>query len=360
MYSSALKFLWCPKCHGDLEIENREIVLQRIKEGTLSCIQCDQQYPIRNFIPRFVEHESYAKSFGPQWNTFAKSQIDREGYSESQIRFDSEIGWNQQQLSGKSIIEIGSGAGRFVDIVSKRAPELVIGLDITDAVDAASQNVFRDNVLFVQGDVFESPIRSQSLDFAYSIGVLHHTPNPQQAFELMVDLVKPDGSVGVSLYEISLYHRPNRNTLGVVAMEALWALNTLRCEMFRLITTHLPDKLMIIYCKTVVPGLHLVNKVPVLRWIRYLVPSTCYRELPMICSMVDTMDTYSTKIVHQYRAKDVFQWFRKLGLREIIVMNSRAGWVSIVAEKGSSEERARRSLITRQPKPPGQSGVFDR
>jgi SAM-dependent methyltransferase len=231
-------------------------------------------------------------------------------------------------------------------------------MDITDAVDAACQNVFRDNVMFVQGDIFESPIRRESVEFAYSIGVLHHTPNPQQAFELMVDLVKADGSIGVSLYEISLYHRPNRNTLGVVAMDALWALNMLRCELFRTITTRLPDKLMIVYCKTVIPVLHVINKVPVLRFARYLFPSTCYRNLPPICSMVDTMDTYSTKIVHQYRAKDVFQWARKVGLQEIVLMNSRPGWVSIVAEKGSSEERARRSLITRQPKPPGESGFL--
>lgn len=359
MYLSALKVLWCPKCHGDLECKSRLLDSNRIKEGSLACAKCKQKYSIRNFIPRFVEHKSYAKSFGAQWNAFAKSQIDRAGYIESQVRFDSEIGWTQDQLSGKSVVEVGAGAGRFVDIVSKRGPELVIGLDITDAVDAACQNVFRDNVMFVQGDIFESPIRSESVDFAYSIGVLHHTPNPQQAFELMVDLVKTDGNVGVSLYEISLYHRPNRTTLRVAAMDALWALNMLRCELFRMITTRVPDKLMIAYCKTVVPVLHVINKVPVLRLVRYLFPSTCYRNLPMICSMVDTMDSYSTKIVHQYRAKDIFQWFRKLGLREIVVMNSRAGWVSIVSEKGSPEERARRSLITRQPKPPGERGFLD-
>ena len=62
--------------------------------------------------------------------------------------------------------------------------------------------------------------------------------------------------------------------------------------------------------------------------------------------MVDTMDTYSTKIVHQYRAKDVFQWFRKMGLREIVLMNSIAGWVSIVAEKGGPEECAQRAWFT--------------
>ena len=346
MYLSAVKILWCPKCHGDLECESSLVDSGRVVEGVLACSKCGQTYPVRNRIPRFVEHTSYARSFGAQWNAFARSQIDRDGFTESHDRFDREIGWTQEELSGKTIVEVGSGAGRFMDIVSKREPRLAIGLDITDAVDAASQNVSRDNVLFVQGDVFASPIRNGSADFAYSIGVLHHTPSPQQGFECMVDMVRAGGNVGVSLYEISLYSRPNRNTLPVVAMDALWALNMLRCELFRTITTRVPDRLMIMYCKTVVPVLHLINKVPLLRVVRYLLASTCYRNLPVIWSMVDTMDTYSTKIVHQYRAKDVFQWFRKMGLREIVLMNSIAGWVSIVAEKGGPEECAQRAGFT--------------
>lgn len=359
MQLSALPLLWCPKCHGDLECQSTEESGGRVQSGELRCTACAATFPIRGAIPRFVSHESYARSFGSQWNTFARSQIDRAGYNESQLRFESEIGWSADQIEGRTIVEIGSGAGRFVDIVARRNPALVIGLDITDAVDAAAANVSGDHVLFVQGDIFESPIRSESLDFAYSIGVLHHTPNPQLAFDKMVELVKPEGRVAVSLYEISLYHRPNRNTLKVVAMEALWALNTLRCELFRTVTTRVPDRLMIAYCKTVVPVMHWINKVPVLRWLRYGLPTTCYRHLPVICSMVDTMDTYSTKIVHQYRAKDVFQWFRRLGLREIVVMNSRAGWVSLNAEKGTAESRRQRAVTMLQPKPPGKEGFFE-
>lgn len=65
--------------------------------------------------------------------------------------------------------------------------------------------------------------------------------------------------------------------------------------------------------------------------------------------MLDTMDTYSTKIVHQYRAKDVFQWFLKLGLKNIILMNSRAGWVSIVANKGDQKSRLENKVILKAP-----------
>lgn len=354
-----LKYLWCPKCHADLVCRESAGENGDVREGTLHCSACQQSWPVIAGIPRFVDHRSYAASFGAQWNTFARSQIDRPGYNESQIRFDSEVGWGENELQGRSIVEAGSGAGRFVDIVSRRKAAMVIGLDITDAVDAASRNISRDNVQFVQGDIFESPIRAASVDAAYSIGVLHHTPDPQTAFNRMADLVKDNGLVAVSLYETSQYHRPNRNTLGVVIRDLFWSLNTFRCELFRTVTTRVPSGMMIAYCKTVIPVLHFLNKIPVIRFIRYLVPSTCYRDLPVICSMVDTMDTYSTRIVHQYRGKDVFQWFRQLGLKEIVLMNSRAGWVSVTGEKGTAAERQSRQVNARQPRAPGQSGFVE-
>ena len=108
---------------------------------------------------------------------------------------------------------------------------------------------------------------------------------------------------------------------------------------------------MVLYCKTFIPILHFINKIPLLRYVRYLFPSTCYSKLPYYWSMLDTMDTYSTKIVHQYRSKDVFQWFLKLGLSEITLLNSRPGWVSIRANKGSLDNRLQKALQLPAPPP---------
>ncbi len=326
----------------------------RIKEGTLRCAGCSASYPIRNYIPRFSTSTPYADSFGPQWRTFARSQLDTDRTRESAVRFDSEIGWQEADIANKSVVEFGSGAGRFVDIVSRRGARVVVGLDATDAVDAAQESLGdRDNVLFVQGDIFNCPLRRRAFDFGYSIGVLHHTPDPEGSFRILTEVIRPPGNVGLSLYEISLYERPNRNTAKIATMELLWALNMWRCEMFRAVTTRIPSKAFLTYCKTVVPVLHVINKVPVLRYLRYLLPSTCYRDLPVVWSMVDTHDTYATKIVHQYRGKDVFQWFLREGLSDIVLRNGRAGWVSVTAAVADKDTRSRQRLDLRQPAAPG-------
>ena len=357
MKKEYLDFLACPKCGSEtLDVKTSD-TSSRIKEGSLHCLGCSATYPIKNYIPRFSVSTSYADSFGPQWRTFARSQLDTDRTRESTIRFDSEIGWQESDIRGKTVVEFGSGAGRFVDIVSKRGAKLIVGLDATDAVDAAQDNLAdRDNVLFVQGDIFCSPFRNGSFDFGYSIGVLHHTPDPEESFRILTKAIKPPGNIGLSLYEISLYARPNLNSFKVATIELLWALNMWRCEMFRAVTTRIPNKAFLAYCKTVVPILHFLNKIPVLRYLRYLLPSTCYRHLPVIWSMVDTHDTYATKIVHQYRGKDVFQWFLREGISNIVLRNSRAGWVSITGVVDEQEVRNRQSVYLEQPAAPGLQG----
>jgi len=327
-----LKFMCCPHCRSGLRLAAQQERCGKIELGSLECKKpdCGNTYPIRNFVPRFVTHGKYAQSFGEQWKTFARTQLDTEVLQETQKRWDSEIGWQERDLGGRSVIEFGSGAGRFVDIASRRGARLVVGVDITDAVDAAQASLgSRDNVFFVQADFFQPPFIDGAFERGYSIGVLHHTPDPEAAFRTLVRLLNRDGKVGLSLYEICLFDRPNRNSLRQSTVEVLWALNMWRVEFFRVFTTRIPAPVMIAYCKYFVPVLHVLNKIPVLRYLRYLVPSTCYRNLPVEWSMVDTNDTYATRIVHMYRHKDVFQWFMRANVQNIIVHNSIPGWVSL-------------------------------
>ena len=107
-----LDFLACPECRSETLEIRAETSNGRIKEGSLRCVDCSAEYPIDNYIPRFSVSTAYADSFGPQWKSFARSQLDTERTKESTIRFDSEIGWTASDLDGKTVVEFGSGAGR--------------------------------------------------------------------------------------------------------------------------------------------------------------------------------------------------------------------------------------------------------
>ena len=90
--------------------------------------------------------------------------------------------------------------GKYVRVVSELGVELAVGLDASAAVERAVEvTERRPNVLIVQGDIFHPPLRG-GFDFAYSVGVLHHTPAPHRAFESVASLVRPGGELAVWLY----------------------------------------------------------------------------------------------------------------------------------------------------------------
>src|SRR5690349_11042884 len=102
MKAEYLEFLCCPDCRGNLALISDVVDNNRIREGHLQCAECSTRFPIRNYVPRFVVNQTYAASFGNQWKTFAKSQLDTPELPESATRFATEVGWDDTDLRGKT------------------------------------------------------------------------------------------------------------------------------------------------------------------------------------------------------------------------------------------------------------------
>ena len=331
-----LSFLNCPKCGGELIISSKgNFHLKIIKDGILCCKNCKSNYPIINFIPRFIKFSKReVVSFGYQWNAFPLGQIDEEtNLDESSLRLFSETKLNKTNIRGKSIVEIGCGAGRFLNVIKQFEPSILVGVDASNAVDALDKhlNLHDPNILIIQADIFKLPFYKNIFDHVFSIGVLHHTPDPYFAFKNIALLTKKGGDLSISVYENSLAFRDSRNSISLAFYDFLWSANFVRCEIYRYLFSKLPSIIQINYCKLIVPILHYLNKIPIIRVFRYLLPSTCYRNLPVSYSIVDTMDTYATKIVYQFRAKTIYFWFVSIGLKPELLL-SRDGWVSVTSK----------------------------
>ena len=203
MLEKLLELLVCSACKGALLCQATKTESGgEITEGVLTCQDCGQAFDVTNGIPRFIEPDNYAASFGYQWNLFRKEQIDsHNGTTLSADRLWSETGWPKESLKGKWILDAGCGAGRFLDAVSASEGQIV-GIDISSAIDAAKENLKgRDNVHFVQASIYELPFREGTFDRAYCIGVAQHTPDPAKSLRSIGKLVKPDGEIAVTIYE---------------------------------------------------------------------------------------------------------------------------------------------------------------
>ena len=146
---------------------------------------------IVNSIPRFVSPNNYADNFGLQWNEYRSTQIDSvSGRPISEERLWKCTGWPARHLKGKSILEIGSGAGRFTEVLVATGAE-VVSCDFSSAVDANLKNNGKSKNLFLfQGDLFDLPLEKHSFDYVLCYGVLQHTPQPADAFRSIVQFCK--------------------------------------------------------------------------------------------------------------------------------------------------------------------------
>ena len=202
MREDLLSILRCPACRASLRLEVRERVGDRIAEGTLWCDACERAFPIERGIPRFVARENYAASFGAQWKRFRAAQLDRlNGTTLSRRRLLGETGLPPEWWAGKVVLDVGCGAGRFVDVAARLGAR-VVGLDYSEAVDAAAESLGEEPLVdLVQADIYAMPFAPGSFDAAYCIGVAQHTPDPMRAVASLAAPVRSGGQVVVTAYE---------------------------------------------------------------------------------------------------------------------------------------------------------------
>ena len=100
----------------------------------------------------------------------------------------------------KVVLDAGCGKGRHVWLSAKFGAKDVIGVDLSKAVDVAFENTRNfPNAHIVQADIYHMPFRAP-FDYAYSIGVLHHLPDPKKGFFSVVQHLKDGGRMSAWVY----------------------------------------------------------------------------------------------------------------------------------------------------------------
>jgi len=207
MHIDLLTLLVCPECRESLALDaERTMAGDHVATGTLRCGN-GHQYPIVNRVPRFVQHALDADqartrdSFGYEWtklypehgHTNPEWQAERDIFLEYTRTVPSDF-------KGRLIIDGGCGNGRYAKLANDWGAR-VVAVDISDAVEIASVNVAdRPGVDVVQADLFKLPFRPDTFDAAYSVGVLHHTPDAKGAFMSIKGLVKRGGWFGIFIH----------------------------------------------------------------------------------------------------------------------------------------------------------------
>ncbi len=106
-----------------------------------------------------------------------------------------------ETFRARVVVEGGCGKGRHTRLVARYGARAVIGVDLSDAVDVAFANTGGEsNVHIVQADLRALPLRPGTCDVAFSVGVLHHMPDPFEGFRSLAGAVRPGGTISVWVY----------------------------------------------------------------------------------------------------------------------------------------------------------------
>jgi len=183
------------------------------REGDVLISETNDRFPVVGDIPRFVDSEAYAASFGLQWTVHSETQLDsRTGTPISRERLERCIGEPLSSLRGANVLEAGCGAGRFTELLVAAGAE-VHAVDLSVAVEANRLNVGdHPNYAVAQADILSLPFPSDSFDVVCCLGVLQHLPSPERGIESLWTRVRPGGLLVIDHYRWDLRQLVGRLT----------------------------------------------------------------------------------------------------------------------------------------------------
>ena len=309
--------LRCPACRGRLDVAAFATAPDGdIVDGELHC-GCGACYPIVDTIPRMLpnayaefpdfvlryrervhrsapvvpqtfkaaarEHRLLARtqrSFGYQWTTFSEMVCDfRENF------------WNYLQpatpesFNGRLGLDAGCGFGRHIYHAAMNGAEMV-GVDLSRAIDATRRNTQHlPNVHLVQADLCRPPFEDGTFDFVYSLGVLHHLPDPARGTQALAKLLRPGGMMFIWVYS-------SRRRIMNALLEAA-----------RSVTTRLPHPLLRPICWLGA----------VVDWCGFVLPYRALRRIPAIGTGIERLTPARVRVYSRYPFQVLeADWFDRL------------------------------------------------
>jgi ubiquinone/menaquinone biosynthesis C-methylase UbiE len=266
--------------------------------------------------------------FGDEWQRFDQSKLPTEERDRLFDGYFNVFPWDDLPVDPEGF-DLGCGSGRWAINV---APKVAIlhCIDPSAAIDVAKVNLARfSNCVFHNASVDNIPVADRSMDFGYSLGVLHHIPDTGAALRQCVKKLKPGAPFLLYLY-YSFENRP-------AWFRLVWKLS----DVVRNAISILPHGLRYFFSQIIAMFVYW----PLARFAALLgraslnvssFPLSSYRNASFYTMRTDALDRFGTRLEQRFSRAEIATMMRNAGLSRISFSDAEPYWCAV----GYREDKA--------------------
>lgn len=254
--------------------------------------------------------ERVVAGFGAEWSRFDQTALPTD---EAQALFEAYFArfpWHALPAHAVGA-DVGCGSGRWARLVAPRVGALHCVDASADALDVARRALANEPAArFHHASVDELPFGDGALDFAYSLGVLHHVPDTAAAMRACVSKLKPGAPFLCYLY-FRFDNRPWWYRL-------VWACS----EPVRFVVSRSPNWLRHLLAECIAalvywPLSRLASLAERLGLRVDSWPLSFYRRRPYYVLRTDALDRFGTRLEQRFTRAEIEVMARNAGLERI-------------------------------------------
>ena len=282
-----------------------------------------------------IDHKT-VQGFGFEWERFDHSTPGAMDIEACFKQYFEIFPW--QRLPDRAVgFDLGCGSGRWAKLVAPRVGKLICVDASAEALSVAERNLkTQPNCEFINASVDEMPISDGSMDFGYSLGVLHHVPDTFAGLRACVAKLKPGAPFLVYLY----YNFDNRP----LWFRLVWSLSNL----IRIAVSRLPHRLRYIVSQLIALLIYL--PLAKISWMLARlglnvdqVPLSSYRDRSFYCMRTDALDRFGTRLEQRFSRLQILDMMERAGLTDIKFNSDIPFWCAVgyksKADTGSPSKR---------------------
>jgi SAM-dependent methyltransferase len=270
-------------------------------------------------------HTATVSGFGDEWERFDQSALSQEERLTIFNQYFAIFPWDK--LPDRAIgFDLGCGSGRWAKEVAPRIGKLHC-IDPSSALEVAKRNLNNfNNCEFHASSVDAIPLSDNSMDFGYSLGVLHHVPDTAAGIKACVNKLKLGAPFLVYLY----YAFDNKP----LWFKAIWYCS----DLVRKVVSKLPHTLrygvsQILAAVIYWPLARISFLLEKLGLSVANMPLSSYRQQSFYTMRTDALDRFGTQLEQRFTRKQIQAMMEQAGLERVVFSDDVPYWCAVGYKK---------------------------